>query len=578
MMSRSVYQVLSWKQAVLKGRHSVQGAVAMLIGCLLLVTGCAVQPSVKAPLAKAPSLSTQAEAAYYFLSYQDYLLKGQTSKALEALNKALERDPSPELYLELALQYWRQEAFGQVETVLESALQAFPDHRRLALTLSRFFTEQGQNEQALKVLMSYVANHPQDLVGLRHLSRFYLQMREYDQAQAVLTTIPEAEWTADEHYLMAQVASAQHNRRLTIKHLKQAIQLKPDFIKALAELGYQYELSKNYVAAEKIYSRLLKLDHENQEIFIRLIELNLKLNNPERGLLLVQQAPAVDRFLLRAFSLFLQNDFSAYAARLYDLFSGQLADLPEGKLYHALTIYKTEQDIDEALRILQSIDSSQDIYAQVLSLQARLFWQRGDIQKALSSARSGRQSFPDEERFWLLESDILQDAGQKKQALQVLMQARQHFPDSVPVLFQTGLMAYEQGKHKKAISLMEKILELKPDHAEAMNFIGYSLVEKGVKLERAFELISRALKMDPNNGYFLDSLAWYQYQSGHFEKAWQIILSAVAAIDNDPVIWEHYAEIALALGKTEKAAEGYRKALETGSTNREKLEQKLLDL
>ena len=563
------------------GLHRSMGrrvAEAGLICVFLFASACGVHSPPTVPMEEVPALSDQAEAAYYYLTYRDRMHKGEAAAALDALQEALKRDASPELYLELASQYWRRDAFPKVEALLKSALDKFPGHRSLSLTLSRFYVDQEQTHKALAVLDAYVANHPQDMLGLRHLARVYLKMRDYEQSRAVLKSIPNDEWTADEHYLMAQIASAQDKRQATIRHLKAATRMNPTFVKAWAELGYQYEMTKDYAAAEAAYTELLELDTSNQEIYIRLIELNLKLNNPEKALALVHRAPRKERFLLRAVALFLQNDLYTFADRLFAQFGGWIADHPEGKLYQALTVYKAAHDIDGALQILDSIPSDQNIYDQVLTLKARLLWQQGKSNQALEQVRSAQGHFPEQERFWLLESDILRDQGQTKQALDVLRQARERFPEAIPVLFQAGVLEHELGRRQEAIDLMERILTLDPEHAGAMNFIGYSLVEEQEELQRAYTLISKALDHDPNNGYYLDSLAWYYYQTGDLDKAWSTIEAAVAEAEDDPVIWEHYAEIALSLKKMKKAAEGYRKALKLGSANRKELERKLLEL
>lgn len=549
-----------------------------LIGCAVFVSACGVHSPPNVQMEPVPVMSDQAKATYYYLTYQDHLHKGEPAAALEALEEALKRDASPELYLELASQYWRLEDFSKVEALLKSALDKFPGHRKLSLMLSRFYVDQDHKRQALEVLNQYVANHPRDMLGLRHLARLYLKIRDYEKSRAVLNNIPKDEWTADEHYLMAQVYSALEKRSLTIKHLKAATRSNPAFVKAWAELGYQHELAKDYVAAEAVYTQLLELDASNQEIYIRLIELNLKLNNPEKALALVRQAPREERFLLRTVSLFLQNDFYGSANRLFSQFGDRIADHPEGKFYHALTLYKAGNDIDGALEILNSIGTDQEFYAQVLTLKTRLLWQQGKLNQALRQARSAQGQFPEQDRFWLLESDILREQGQEQEALEVLEQARKHFPENVPILFQAGVLEHELGHREQAIAFMEIILNLEPEHAGAMNFIGYSLVEEREDMQRAFELITKALEHDPNNGYYLDSLAWYYYQAGDLEKAWTTIESAVAAAEEDPVIWEHYAEIALSLEKMEKAAEGYRKALKLGSPKQKALEQKLLEL
>lgn len=549
-----------------------------MLFALLFAFGCAASSSDKALTQKAPALTPRAEAAYFYLKYRDLLHQDQEELAGQVLAKAIERDPSPELYLEQATHYWRLEEFSKVETTLRKGLDRYPGNRSLTLTLSRAFLDRGHTEKAHQTLNTYVANHPQDVTALKHLARLYLQMKEYAKARGVLKNIPEADWTSDEHYLMAQISSGLKNQGQTIKHLEAATAKNPTFAKAWAELGYQYELTKDYVAAEKAYTRLLDLDAANQEIYIRLIELNLKLNNPEQGLNLVQKGPAEQEFWLRALALFLGNEYYDQALRFFELFDGALTESPQGKFYKALTLLKGKNDAKQALPLLEAIQPGQAFYAQVIFLKSRLLWQQGDSPRAVAAAEQGQALFPDQERFWLLQSDILKSQGKLKQALAVLGKARKNLEDNVNILFQAGVLEYELGQRAPALELMERVLGIDADHAPAMNFIGYTLVEGGKDLERAFALITQALENDPDNGYFLDSLAWYYYQQAHFEKAWEVIGSALDVVEDDPVIWEHYAEIARKLDKMAAARKGYRKALELGAANKAELERKLLGL
>ena len=122
---------------------------------------------------------------------------------------------------------------------------------------------------------------------------------------------------------------------------------------------------------------------------------------------------------------------------------------------------------------------------------------------------------------------------------------------------------------------MEEVINIDPDHAAALNFIGYTLAEQGLNLDRAEILIKKALNLDPENGYYLDSLAWLYFKSGKLDQAWETISSAVARVTDDPIIWEHYADIASALQKFEQARSGYEQALQHSPDNPAQIRDKL---
>jgi tetratricopeptide (TPR) repeat protein len=111
------------------------------------------------------------------------------------------------------------------------------------------------------------------------------------------------------------------------------------------------------------------------------------------------------------------------------------------------------------------------------------------------------------------------------------------------------------------IAQMRDLLRLKPDHADALNYLGYSYAERGVNLQEALALIQKAMTLKPDTGYITDSLGWVYYQMGEYDKAAVELEKANQLIPDDSTISEHLADSYLKLKKTEKAVEFYEKAL-----------------
>ena len=78
--------------------------------------------------------------------------------------------------------------------------------------------------------------------------------------------------------------------------------------------------------------------------------------------------------------------------------------------------------------------------------------------------------------------------------------------------FQLGAACERKGDYAQAEQYFEKSLKLAPDFAEAMNYLGYMWAEHGMKLGQARELIEKAVKAEPKNAAFLDSLAWVLFK------------------------------------------------------------------
>ncbi len=109
---------------------------------------------------------------------------------------------------------------------------------------------------------------------------------------------------------------------------------------------------------------------------------------------------------------------------------------------------------------------------------------------------------------------------------------------------------------------MQKIIELKPDHAAALNFVGYSWAEDKVHLDKALGYIQRAIELKPDNGYIRDSLGWVYFRLGRIGEAIKELEAAVRLSPDDPAILEHLGDVYLEAGRERQALETYRKALQ----------------
>ncbi|HDL16576.1 MAG TPA: tetratricopeptide repeat protein, partial [Rhizobiales bacterium] len=89
---------------------------------------------------------------------------------------------------------------------------------------------------------------------------------------------------------------------------------------------------------------------------------------------------------------------------------------------------------------------------------------------------------------------------------------------------------------------LKMALKLSPDQPLVLNYLGYSWVDQGVNLKRAMDLIRKAVKLKPNDGYFVDSLGWAHYRLGNFQKAVQHLEHSVELRPDDPVINDHLGD------------------------------------
>ena len=94
----------------------------------------------------------------------------------------------------------------------------------------------------------------------------------------------------------------------------------------------------------------------------------------------------------------------------------------------------------------------------------------------------------------------------------------------------------------KAEDDFKKALELYPDQPLVLNYLGYSWVDQGVKLDEAFKMLRRAVELRPNDGYIVDSLGWAHYKLGQYSEATQTLERAVDLKPADPVLNDHLGD------------------------------------
>jgi tetratricopeptide (TPR) repeat protein len=125
--------------------------------------------------------------------------------------------------------------------------------------------------------------------------------------------------------------------------------------------------------------------------------------------------------------------------------------------------------------------------------------------------------------------------------------------DKEMVLFMRGAMFERMKKYDESEAAFRKVLALNPQHAGALNYLGYTLADRNLRLDEAFQLIRKAVDLDPNNGAYLDSLGWVYFRQGKLVDAEGCLIKAANHMDADPTVHDHLGDVYLKLGKTKEA-------------------------
>ncbi|MGH9493257.1 MAG: tetratricopeptide repeat protein, partial [Terriglobales bacterium] len=128
--------------------------------------------------------------------------------------------------------------------------------------------------------------------------------------------------------------------------------------------------------------------------------------------------------------------------------------------------------------------------------------------------------------------------------------------------FLLGSMYERQKKYDAAEEMFKKILADNPNNATVLNYLGYMLADRGLRLEEALGYIKKAVELEPQNGAYLDSLGWAYFKLGNYDLAEENLRKATERIPNDPTIQDHLGDLYQKTGRLKLAAAHWERALE----------------
>ncbi len=157
---------------------------------------------------------------------------------------------------------------------------------------------------------------------------------------------------------------------------------------------------------------------------------------------------------------------------------------------------------------------------------------------------------------------ILRRSGRDAEAEKQLRAWVAVAPGDADARLALGALLDRKGKNAEAETELREAIRLDPRSAEALNYLGYSLADRGERLDEALALIQSALKLDPWNGAYLDSLGWAYMKLGRVEDARDPLERAAREFPRDPAVLEHLGDYYERSGDLGRAKIYWRRALE----------------
>lgn len=220
----------------------------------------------------------------------------------------------------------------------------------------------------------------------------------------------------------------------------------------------------------------------------------------------------------------------------------------------------------EALQGLRAARQRFPEDGRLLRLEAQTLAETGRAEEALVLLRPRLKGDASDFEEYLFMSNMLMSAGRGAEAVEAARKALSLASAEDPAQTTNALImlssAQERaGDTKGAEATLRQVLAKDSNNPTALNNLGYFLTEHDQKLEEARDMIERAVRAEPQNSSFLDSLGWVYYKLGKLKEAERYLSDAARRNPTSATIQEHLGDLFQKLGQQEKAVASWRKAL-----------------
>jgi tetratricopeptide (TPR) repeat protein len=164
------------------------------------------------------------------------------------------------------------------------------------------------------------------------------------------------------------------------------------------------------------------------------------------------------------------------------------------------------------------------------------------------------------------EAQMLREAGDVPAAYALLSRSLDEHPDAPDLIYDLALVAEKLDRIDEAESRLKRLVELKPDDAQALNALGYTLVDRTERTSEGLALIEKAHKLSPSDPFILDSMGWAMFRLGRLEEA-QAYLERALAMRPDAEIAAHLGEVLWVKGERERARAVWKAQLDANPDN-----------
>jgi Flp pilus assembly protein TadD len=488
-----------------------------------------------------------------------------------------------------------------------------PTDSESALWLARLYRLHNDHDKAQAVLQSMLKDDPENEAAIEQLTQLLLDEGKSAEAVALLEGISQHSPSPTLLDLLGDAYTQTHDLAKAEQAYRKAVDLDPSELSHQRGLGQTLMSEEKFTDALVVYQKLADLMPDDSEVYLRIAQIYRELHQldkAEENLVKARQyAPGSLEVMYNEAMLYQAQGRNEDAIRvLSDAVAGikgQSAVLPSRRrslaiLYQQLgQLYRDTQNYQAAIYTygeLAHLGEEEDRRARMFIMDT--YRAAKDLPKALLAGKEAVAKYPTDPAIRSSNALLLGENGQTEEAVKALRteltkteadrdtylniaqvyergrrykeaEEAAHTAEALPgqardnemVWFLLGAIYERQKFFDKAEEEFKKVLQVNPKNAPVLNYYGYMLGDRGMRLDEAEALVQRALDEEPYNGAYLDSLGWVYFKENKLVEAEATLRKAVEREAHDATIHSHLGDIYAKTGRADLAAMEWEKSL-----------------
>ncbi len=359
---------------------------------------------------------------------------------------------------------------------------------------------------------------------------------------------------------LAQRFYNEKNYTNALKFAKKAYNLDYDNLEIITMVAKIEQNLKNYAEAEKYFKLAFDKESDNNlsaQNYINILLFQKKIQIALSVLLKLEASsdehvPFPPEFSFQIAKILIVNkDYLGAQKRLKELLN---LNYNHSTVYYHLAICSEGlRKFTDAITYLDKISQDNELYRDALKAKIIIYINAKDKDSAKKNIDSFNVTDINIVQDIIFKANMYAYFAKYSEAIELLNYAIKKVPDAKELYLKKAEYLKYTESEKASIAFAEQVSSKWPNYADVLNFLGYTLAEKNLKIEYARKILHKAVSLEPQNGFYLDSLGWLYFQKNDLKNSLKYIEEALKYEPEEPVIIYHLALVLLKAQQYERS-------------------------